>query len=138
MAILTATAGPIARAEEGMGARADLRCFDEQVRFRTCRIKYRDVDGEVHYVIIEVTTEHCRGRMHLRRPAGMDMPRLNVEEPWPIDGARVNHTRPVVFWRTDSAQNLDGSEGNGVLPPGSHGRDRDGHQVRFEVGSRIR
>lgn len=39
----------------------DLPYFDEQVHFPDVRIEYEDVDGDVRYEDIEVTTEHYRG-----------------------------------------------------------------------------
>lgn len=39
----------------------DLPYFDEQVHFPDARIEYRDVDGDLHHLDIEVTTEHYRG-----------------------------------------------------------------------------
>ncbi|MBI1873856.1 MAG: hypothetical protein HYS05_08210 [Acidobacteria bacterium] len=39
-----------------------LPCFDEQVHFPDVRIEYRDVDGDVRWDDVEVTTEHYRGR----------------------------------------------------------------------------
>jgi DNA-binding MarR family transcriptional regulator len=39
----------------------DLPYFDEQVHFPDVRIEYRDVDGDVRHLDIEVTTEHYRG-----------------------------------------------------------------------------
>jgi hypothetical protein len=39
----------------------DLPYFDGQVHFPDVRIEYRDVDGEVRHLDIEVTTEHYRG-----------------------------------------------------------------------------
>jgi hypothetical protein len=39
----------------------DLPYFDEQVHFPDARIEYRDTDGDVHHVDLEITTEHYRG-----------------------------------------------------------------------------
>lgn len=39
----------------------DLPYFDEQVHFPDARIEYRDVDGAVDHLDLEVTTEHYRG-----------------------------------------------------------------------------
>jgi DNA-binding MarR family transcriptional regulator len=39
----------------------DLPYFDEQVHFPDARIEYRDVDGSVDHLDVEVTTEHYRG-----------------------------------------------------------------------------
>ena len=39
----------------------DLPYFDDQVHFPDARVEYRDVDGEIHHLDIEVTTEHYRG-----------------------------------------------------------------------------
>jgi len=39
----------------------DLPYFDEQVHFPDARVEYRDVNGDVHHLDIEVTTEHYRG-----------------------------------------------------------------------------
>ena len=39
----------------------DLPYFDEQVHFPDARIEYRDIDGDVRHLDIEVTTEHYRG-----------------------------------------------------------------------------
>jgi hypothetical protein len=39
----------------------DLPYFDEQVHFPDARVEYRDIDGEIHHLDIEVTTEHYRG-----------------------------------------------------------------------------
>ena len=39
----------------------DLPYFDEQVHFPDARIEYQDVDGDVHCLDIEITTEHYRG-----------------------------------------------------------------------------
>lgn len=52
------------RTEEEIRAWAyehDLPYFDEQVHFPDARVEYRDIDGEIHHVDIEVTTEHYRG-----------------------------------------------------------------------------
>jgi DNA-binding MarR family transcriptional regulator len=39
----------------------DLPYFDDQVHFPDARIEYRDTDGDVHHVDLEITTEHYRG-----------------------------------------------------------------------------
>lgn len=39
----------------------DLPYYDEQVHFPDARIEYRDTDGDVHHLDLEITTEHYRG-----------------------------------------------------------------------------